>query len=165
MHEEDPTFAKVESPPRLECKGIWGGIRNRWISLLHRAATGTKKTWTLLTPIGVVIFGVFTALFVVLAVLIDRLLTLPWPVPDVISWLVSVPLMAIGLAATAGGAGWHADHRHQTDPAEISRRVARNPIDGCNAVQLAATDPPTCVAGLAGQVISAVRWFFGGIPN
>jgi hypothetical protein len=29
MHEEDPTVAQVESPPRLECKGIWGGIRNR----------------------------------------------------------------------------------------------------------------------------------------
>ena len=82
------------------------GIRDRWISLLHRAATGSKKTRTLLTPIGVVIFGVFTALFVILAVLIDRLLALPWPVPNVISWLVSVPLMAIGVAATA----WSASH-------------------------------------------------------
>ena len=82
------------------------GIRIRWISLLHRAATGSKKTRTLLTPIGVVIFAVFTALFVILAVLVDRLLALPWPVPNVISWLVSVPLMAIGVAATA----WSASH-------------------------------------------------------
>jgi hypothetical protein len=28
-------------------------IRERWISLLHRTATGTKKTRTLLTPVGV----------------------------------------------------------------------------------------------------------------
>ena len=82
------------------------GIRDRWISLLHRAATGSKKARTFLTPIGVVIFGVFTALFVILAVLIDRLLALPWPVSNVISWLVSVPLMATGLAATV----WSVSH-------------------------------------------------------
>ena len=82
------------------------GIRDRWSSLFRRAATGGKKTRTLFTPIGVVIFGVFTALFVILAVLIDRLLALPWPVPNVISWLVSVPLMAIGVAAIA----WSAFH-------------------------------------------------------
>jgi hypothetical protein len=35
-------------------------IRDRWISLLHRTATGTKKIRTLLTPIGLVIFGGFT---------------------------------------------------------------------------------------------------------
>ena len=40
------------------------GIRDRWISLLHRAATGTKKTRTLLTPIGMVTFEVFTGRFV-----------------------------------------------------------------------------------------------------
>jgi len=34
------------------------GIRDRWISLLNRTATGTKKTRTLLTPVGLVIFGV-----------------------------------------------------------------------------------------------------------
>jgi hypothetical protein len=28
MHEEDPRVAKVESPPRIECKVIWGGIQN-----------------------------------------------------------------------------------------------------------------------------------------
>jgi len=46
------------------------GIRDRWISLLHRAATGIKKTLTLLTPIGMFIFGIFTGLFVILAVLV-----------------------------------------------------------------------------------------------
>ena len=28
MHEEDPKVADVESPLRLECTGIWGGIQN-----------------------------------------------------------------------------------------------------------------------------------------
>lgn len=81
-------------------------IRERWVSLLHRAATGTRKTRTLLTPIGLVIFGLFTALFVFLAVLVDRVLALPWPIPVTVSWLISVPLMAIGVAVTA----WSAFH-------------------------------------------------------
>jgi sigma-B regulation protein RsbU (phosphoserine phosphatase) len=33
MHEEDPKVAKVKSPPRLECTGIWGGIRNLGIEI------------------------------------------------------------------------------------------------------------------------------------
>ena len=76
-------------------------IRERWVRLLYRAATGTKKTRTLLTPIGAVIFGLFTALFVFLAVLLDRALALPWPIPITISGLVSIPMMAIGVAVTA----------------------------------------------------------------
>ena len=81
-------------------------IREHWVSLLHRAATGTKKTRTLLTPIGLVIFGLFTALFVFLAVPLDGVLALPWPIPITVSWLVSVPMMAIGVAVTA----WSAFH-------------------------------------------------------
>ena len=76
-------------------------IRERWVRLLYRAATGTKKTRTLLTPIGAVIFGLFTALFVFLAVLLDRALALPWPIPITINGLVSIPMMAIGVAVTA----------------------------------------------------------------
>jgi len=81
-------------------------IRDRWISLLHRAATGTKKTRTLLTPIGVVIFGGFTSLFVVLSLLVDRWLSLPWPLSSGLSWLIATPLIAIGVGVTA----WSASH-------------------------------------------------------
>ena len=81
-------------------------IRERWVGLLHRAATGTKKTRTLLTPIGVMIFGIITALFVYFAVLLDGALALQWPIPTTVSELVSVPMMAIGVAVTA----WSAFH-------------------------------------------------------
>ncbi|MCP4627771.1 MAG: isoprenylcysteine carboxylmethyltransferase family protein [bacterium] len=81
-------------------------IRDRWISLLHRIATGTRKTRTLLTPIGVVIFGVFTSLFVILAVLVDRWLSLPWPLPSGLSWLIATSLIAIGIGVIA----WSAFH-------------------------------------------------------
>ena len=76
-------------------------IRERWVNVLYRAATGTKKTRTLLTPIGVMIFGLFTALFVLLAVLLDGALALRWPIPITVSGLASVPMMAIGVGITA----------------------------------------------------------------
>lgn len=81
-------------------------IRERLVNLMYRAATGTKNTRNLLTPIGVLIFGIFTALFVFLAVLFDGMLALRWPIPITVSRLVSVPLMLIGLAVT----GWSVFH-------------------------------------------------------
>jgi len=76
-------------------------IRERWVNLMYRVATGTKKTRTLLTPVGVVIFCLFTALFVFLAMLSDRAFALRWPIPVTVSELVSVPMMAIGVGITA----------------------------------------------------------------
>ncbi len=81
-------------------------IRDRWISLLHRTATGTKKMRTLLTPIGLMIFGILTGLFVILALLVDRWLSLPWPLSSGLSWLIAAPLIAIGVGLTA----WSALH-------------------------------------------------------
>lgn len=76
-------------------------FRERWIGFLHRAATGTRKTRALLTPVGVTIFGAFTAAFVVAALLVDRALGLPGLLPAGARLAVSVPLMAVGLAFTA----------------------------------------------------------------
>ena len=76
-------------------------IREHWINLLHRAATGTKKTRTLLTPVGVTIFGAFTALFVMAAILVDRLLSLPGLLPEGARLPVSIPVMAVGVVVTA----------------------------------------------------------------
>lgn len=81
-------------------------IRKRWINLLHRAATGTKKTRTLLTPIGVAIFGFFTVLFVLAALWVDGLLSLPSLLPKGVRLPVSIPVMAIGVAVTAWS-GFH----------------------------------------------------------
>jgi protein-S-isoprenylcysteine O-methyltransferase Ste14 len=81
-------------------------FRERWINFLHSAATGTKKSRTLLTPIGVAIFAVFTALFVFAALLVDRLLKLPGLLPEALRLPVSIPVMAVGIAVTA----WSAFH-------------------------------------------------------
>ena len=41
MHEEDSNVANVESSSRLECKGIWGGIRNRDIEITAGKVIGS----------------------------------------------------------------------------------------------------------------------------
>ena len=82
------------------------GFRDRWINLFYRAATGTKKTRTLLTPVGVTIFGLFTILFVFAAILVDRLLDLPPLLPEGARLPVSIPITVLGIAV----AGWAAFH-------------------------------------------------------
>jgi protein-S-isoprenylcysteine O-methyltransferase Ste14 len=81
-------------------------IRERWINLLYKSATGTKKTRNLLTPVGLFIFGVFSALFVLCAILVDKLLGLPDLLPETIRLLVSVPAVAFGTIVI----GWSAFH-------------------------------------------------------
>jgi protein-S-isoprenylcysteine O-methyltransferase Ste14 len=76
-------------------------FRERWIDLLYRAATGTSKTRALLTPLGLTIFSVFTALFVLTGLLVDKLLSLPDFIPEGVRTWVSVPLIAIGAVMTA----------------------------------------------------------------
>ena len=71
-------------------------LRERWIHLLYRAATGTRKTRTLLTPVGVTVFGVFTSLFVLAAILVDRALDLPGLLPEVVRLPVAISLMLAG---------------------------------------------------------------------
>jgi protein-S-isoprenylcysteine O-methyltransferase Ste14 len=81
-------------------------IKQRWIDLLHAVATGAGKTRTLLTPFGVLIFGVFTTLFVVSAVIFDRLLNLPNFLPEGARLPFSIPVIITGAAIAA----WSAFH-------------------------------------------------------
>ena len=81
-------------------------FRERWINILYKAATGARKTRALLTPVGLLIFGAFTTLFVLAALLVDRLLNLPGLVPEGARLPVTIPLIAVGVALTA----WSAFH-------------------------------------------------------
>lgn len=76
-------------------------IREQWIKFIFTAATGTKKTRNLLTPVGVIVFGVFTACFVIGAVLVDRVLGLPGLLPAGVRFVLSVSFFILGLGATA----------------------------------------------------------------
>ena len=81
-------------------------IQRGWIDLLYAVATGARKTRTLLTPIGVLIFGLFTALFVLSAVVVDRLIDLPGFLHEGARLVVSIPVISVGVAVTA----WSAFH-------------------------------------------------------
>jgi protein-S-isoprenylcysteine O-methyltransferase Ste14 len=81
-------------------------IQRGWIDLLYAVATGARKTRTLLTPIGVLIFGLFTSLFVLSAVVVDRLIDLPGFLPEGARLAASIPVISVGVAVTA----WSAFH-------------------------------------------------------
>lgn len=66
-------------------------FRDRWIDLLYRAATGTRKTRVLLTPIGLTVFGLFTTLFVLAGLLVDKLLGLPDLLPERMRLSAAIP--------------------------------------------------------------------------
>ena len=81
-------------------------IQESWINFLNRAATGTKRTRALLTPVGLLIFGAFTAFFVLAAVFVDKILGLPGLLPDAARLPISIPTVATGIIVT----GWSAFH-------------------------------------------------------
>ena len=81
-------------------------IRERWINLLHKAATGTRKTRILLTPFGLIIFGMFSGFFVLTAILVDKLLGLPGLLPKVLRFPVFVLAVGLGIIVTV----WSAFH-------------------------------------------------------
>jgi protein-S-isoprenylcysteine O-methyltransferase Ste14 len=76
-------------------------LRQRWINLLHRVATGARKTRMLLTPIGALFFGAFTTVFVLVAVILDRRLRLPGLLPERVVLVVAIPIMTVGVAVAA----------------------------------------------------------------
>ncbi len=80
-------------------------LRERWINLLHQAATGTKRVRTLLTPIGLLVFGLFTCVFVFMAVVVDRLLHLPG-LPVTLRIPASLVVLVVGVVVT----GWSVFH-------------------------------------------------------
>lgn len=76
-------------------------LRERWVNLLYRVATGTRKSRDLLTPIGALFFGLFTAAFVVLGLLMDQVLPVNWPISEAFSRLISIPILGAGLLIIA----------------------------------------------------------------
>jgi protein-S-isoprenylcysteine O-methyltransferase Ste14 len=81
-------------------------IKARWIEFFYKLATGTKRARTLLTPVGAVVFGLFTTIFVVAALAFDKWLAFPILVPWPASVYISIPMLAIGLLMT----GWSIIH-------------------------------------------------------
>ena len=72
-------------------------LRERLIGMFYRAATGSRKTRNLLTPAGIVFFFGLIALFIFVALQVDRFLDFPKLLPASLNIIVSVPILAIGL--------------------------------------------------------------------
>lgn len=82
------------------------GIRERWIEFLRKTATGTRKTRSLLTPVGALAFFAFTSLFVLGGIIVDKVLHLPSLLPGGARLPVSIAVTALGAIL----AGWSAFH-------------------------------------------------------
>ena len=72
-------------------------LKTSWIDFIYNISIGTKKVRSLLTPIGVLIFGIFTSLFVIVAILVDNILNLPTLSSEIWIRALAVVLCATGL--------------------------------------------------------------------
>jgi len=75
-------------------------IKSKWVDFLYRLATGTKRGRTLLTPVGAVIFGLFTTLFVVSALAFDKWLGHPKITIMPINLYIATPVLVVSTYVT-----------------------------------------------------------------
>lgn len=73
------------------------GLRDKWISLFHSVARGSRKTRIILTPIGALGVFAFITLFVLVFYWFGVLLKLPKLLPQPYNVVVSIPFFAAGL--------------------------------------------------------------------
>jgi protein-S-isoprenylcysteine O-methyltransferase Ste14 len=72
-------------------------VKKQWIDLLYSIATGSKKVRNIMTPIGAIFFGLFTTLFVVAALQVDKWLNLPKLVTRPLNIILSLPVFSAAL--------------------------------------------------------------------
>ena len=77
------------------------GIKTNWINFLYNTSRRTTKVRSLLTPIGVFIFGIFTCLFVLAAIYVDNALNLPKLNLAIWNQIISTLLLILGLVFVA----------------------------------------------------------------
>ena len=81
-------------------------FKDRWIDLLYRAATGSRRVRHVFTPIGAVFFGLLLVCFVVLSRYADRLIGLEDLFPGRLPIVLSLPLFAVAAFLI----GWSVGH-------------------------------------------------------
>ena len=70
-------------------------LKTKWIDFLYGVATGSKKFRNLLTPIGAAFYALFTVLFVVVALHVDKFLKLPKFLPKTLNLILSLPILSL----------------------------------------------------------------------
>ena len=76
------------------------GLKSKWIDFLYNAATTTKKSRTLLTPVGAIIFGFFISIFIYTANQFDKFFNLPKIFTFPLNIFISIPIIFLGLYIT-----------------------------------------------------------------
>ena len=72
-------------------------FRERAVEILYRAATSSRRTRILLTPLGPIVFSVLIWLFIVMFLQVDKILGFPKLFSPSLSLIISIPVLAIGL--------------------------------------------------------------------
>jgi hypothetical protein len=72
-------------------------IKRKWIEVLYNVATGSRKMRNLFTPIGAFIYGLLIFIFVIIALQVDRLLSLTAVIPDPFHIILSLPIFLLAL--------------------------------------------------------------------
>ncbi len=86
-----------ESSPYIKEEMNIVSLRKKWINILYKAATGSSRVRTLLTPVGAGLFFLLIAFFIVVSLQLDNFLGFPKLLPASLNVIVSVPILAIGL--------------------------------------------------------------------
>ena len=72
-------------------------IRSKWIELLSRVATGSRKIRNFFTPIGAFFYGLLIFSFVVVSLQVDRLLGISEIFPRPLAIILALPIFSIAL--------------------------------------------------------------------
>lgn len=81
-------------------------LKTKWIDFIYRVATGSKKFRNLLTPIGATFFIIFTILFVIVALKLDKVLNYPEFIAEPLNIILALPIVILGACIS----GWSALH-------------------------------------------------------
>ena len=81
-------------------------LKTKWIDFIYRVATGSKKFRNLLTPIGATFFILFTMLFVIVALQLDKVLNYPEFIAEPLNIILALPIVILGACIS----GWSALH-------------------------------------------------------
>ena len=72
-------------------------LKAKWIDILYNVATGSRNVRNFFTPIGAIFFGLLIFIFVIVALLLDRLLGLTDIFPAQLSIILSLPFFSLAL--------------------------------------------------------------------
>lgn len=123
-------------------------LKTKWIETIYNLATGSRKIRNVFTPIGALIYGLLIFVFIVFALLLDRLLGITDVIPSPFSAFLSLPAFLFALFLT----GWSVLH---------FLKARGTPVPSNPPPQLVATGPYRYVRNPMVTGIFALLFGFG----